>query len=121
MDGPAATDLPFDARLKTFTSEFLDQRRRKKGRDHGKAFIRPERIDVFPDFRKWFNAIREDRPDVELFEFTSHHDLLLQFVQTKSCHRYKRYSPNDRDCAKPQAGMHYPPTCQRCFVRCLGW
>jgi len=86
MNRPATTDLPFYARLKTFTAEFLDERRRKKRRDHGKPFVRPKCINVFPDFREWLNAIRKDWSHVELFKFASHGALLFQFVETKSCY-----------------------------------
>lgn len=73
MDRPTITNLAFNTRLKTFAAEFLNERRREKRRDDGKAFVWPERIDSFPDFRKWLDPLCQDRANIKCFEFARAH------------------------------------------------
>src|SRR5262245_2804861 len=73
MDGPTAAELTFNAGLKTFTTKFLNQRRRKKRRDDRKSFIRSECIDTLSNSRKRLDAFRQDRTNVECFELASCH------------------------------------------------
>src|SRR5262249_31578485 len=72
MNRPAAADLAFDARFKTFAAEFLNQRRREKGRNDGKSFVRSERINGLANFRKRLDASRQDWTHIQCFELERH-------------------------------------------------
>ena len=72
MDRPTAADLALDARLKTLTAKFLDERRWEKRRNDRKSFVGSERINRLVNFRKRLDAARENRSYVQCFEFARH-------------------------------------------------
>ncbi|GEM_PF-3971219 len=78
--GYPQTAAAFHPGLKPFTSQFFNQRRRKKRRDDRKPLVRSECIDSGPDFRKWLDASSENRPNIQCFEFTLQNELLLELV-----------------------------------------
>jgi hypothetical protein len=65
---PTAVGLRFGARGETFAPEFLDKRRRQKGRNQCEAFSLFEGIHTPANSGEWFDPLAKQLADIESFE-----------------------------------------------------